>query len=271
MSFKGLGAFREEQQKKTETSESPFFKLTEKGQKALIRPLVELDEASLNFSEKNGVPLFTQEFANPQKFWLTIVDTREDEGNSVGWEMVAKYGWFKQKKEDLDPNKKQHANGKFNWNPNQFVYLPVLVKDKASDDPRVEVMRVKYRSGEFTALVEFAESEREYDDNGNSADPYKSITDRWWNYSRNREEGFAVRYNLTPKDPSDDVNVEDFEVPDLEQFVNRIPYGANGAEQHAFLQTATNTEMDESTVQSQDTQIVADSGEKSSAITQAKW
>jgi len=264
MPFEGLSGFREQQEKKT-VEESPFFKLTEKGQKALIRPLVELDKESINYSE-GRLPLFTQEFANPQKFWLSIEDTRTDEDQSVGWEMIAKYGWYVQDASKIDPKKKQHSDGKFNWNPQQFVYLPVLVKDKPSDDPRVEVMRVKYRGGEATTLIDYANSEREFDPDGNSSDPFKSITDRWWNYSRNNESGFAVRYNLSPKDASDDVNVLDFEVPDLSQFVKSIPYGADGSEQRAYLQVASNTEP-----QAEQAPIVADTGTSSSAITKANW
>ncbi len=232
MALKGLGGFKAKQEQKSSQSEDKFFRLKEKGQKAYIRPLVELDETSINYSEKNGVPLFTQEFTNPKKFWLTIEDTREDEGNCVGWDMVEKYGWYIS---DASKAKEgQHSDSKKNWNPNQFVYIPVLVKDRLDDEPRQEVMRVKFRGAEFKALQEFAEADREVDDEGNSTDPYASVTNRWWTYARNNEEGYGVRYSLQPRDPSDDVNVEDYEVPELDsdEFINKVPY----ANQKAFLQ-----------------------------------
>lgn len=262
MSFQGLGAFRQEQEAKNTTNESPFFRLTEKGQKVLIRPLVELDEHSINFSEKNGLPVYTQEYANPQKFWLSIVDTRKDEGACVGAEMVAKYGWYSTQP---DKEKGQHKDTKFNWNPKQWVYLPVLVKDSVGDDPRVEILRLGYRGDVAQALIDFAEADRDVDDDGNSDDPYGSITDRWWTYSRNHEEGYNVRYKLTPKDPSTDVNVEDFDVPDLEEHINRIPYGTDGSEQREFLQVATNTEPQIAQ------EIEAETPSVSPGISQAKW
>ena len=234
MGLKGLGGFKAKQEARSSQSDDKFFRLKEKGQKAYIRPLVELDETSINYSEKNGLPLFTQEFTNPEKFWLTIEDTRESEGNCVGWDMVNKYGWYVQ--DESKAKDGQHSDPKKNWNPNQFVYLPVLVKNTLDDEPRVEVMRVKYRGAEFTALREFAEADRVVDEDGNSDDPYASITNRWWTYARNNGEGYGVRYTVSPRDPSDDVNVEDYEVPDLEgdDYVNRPPY----TEQRAFLQIA---------------------------------
>lgn len=252
MSFSGLNAFR--QQQETRSTESKFYKPTQKGQKVQIRPLVELDESSLNYSAKNGTPLFTQEFSNPQKFWLTIVDTRPDEGQCVGWDMVNKYGWFKQ--DNPDVAKGQHNDGDFNWNPKRWVYIPVLVKESSDDEPRVEVVQLSFNGDAAQSLITFAEDVEE------EGGALRSITDRWWTYSRNNGEGFGVRYSITPKDPSDDVNVEDYEVPDLEEFVNRVPY----AEQAAFLQLHQNRERSDLSNEPAPAQPI-----QGSAIATANW
>lgn len=233
MSFEGLNAFRTKVESKG-TTEQKFYKPKEKGQKVLVRPLVELDSSSVNFSEKNGTATFAQEFQNPQKFWLSIIDTREDEGNSFGWEMVNKYGWYVQKDPKADKN--QHTDSKFNWNPKRWVYLPVLVKENADDEPRVEVLQLSYGGDVAQAIIGFAEDS---DEEG----VLRSITDRWWTYSRNNEEGFAVRYKITPKDATDDVNVEDYDVPNVkDDLLVHIPYGTDGSEQAKYLQVATNVE-----------------------------
>lgn len=259
MGFEGLSGFRAQQEAHKVQQDDTFYKLKEKNGKALIRPLVELDPTSINYVE-GRLPLYTQEFQNPQKFWLSVIDTRDDGEGSFGWDMVNKFGWFKQKDPDL--SKGQHSDKKFNWNPLQYVYLPVLVKDTPDGDERVEVMRLKYRGGEMTAFIEFAGADRVLDEDGNSSDPYASITDRWWTYTRNGGEGWDIRYNAVPRDPSDDVKVTDYDYPDLEQFVNRVPY----AEQEAFLQVATNPvkERDDATAAAPQQQM-------ESAVQSAKW
>lgn len=230
MAFEGLGAFRAKQDAPAQ-QEHKFYKPTEKGQRVLVRPLVELDKNSVNFSEKNGVATYTQEFQNPQKFWLSIIDTRDDEGACVGWDMVKKYGWYKAQNPDFE--KGQHSDSKFNWNPKRWVYIPALVKDEPGDEPRVEVLQLSFNGDVAQALIAFAEDAEE-------PGTLRSITDRWWTYARNNAEGFNVRYTITPKDPSDDVNVEDYEVPNVNELLNHIPY----AEQAAFLQIASNQERD---------------------------
>ncbi len=259
MAFEGLNAFRQEQESKG-TTEQKFYKPKNKGQKVQVRPLVELDTSSVNFSEKNGLATYTQEFQNPQKFYLSIIDTRKDEGASFGWEMVNKYGWYVQKDPKADKN--QHTDLKFNWNPKRWVYLPVLVKESADDEPRVEVLQLSYGGDVAQALISFAE---DADEEGT----LRSITDRWWTYSRNNEEGFAVRYSITPKDATDDVNVEDYDVPNVrEDLLTYIPYGTDGSEQAKFLQVQTNTERPDFLSAAP---AAAPSGAPASAVATANW
>ena len=258
MSFDGLNAFRTKQESKG-TSEQKFYKPKEKGQKVQIRPLVELDSSSINFSEKNGTATFAQEFQNPQKFWLSIIDTRDDEGSSFGWEMVAKYGWYKAENPDVE--KGQHSDSKFNWNPKKWVYIPALVKENPDDEPRVEVLQLSYHGDAAQALISFAESA---DEEGT----LRSITDRWWTYSRNGGEGFGVKYAITPRDPSDDVNVEDYDVPNVkEDLLVNIPYGADGSEQAKYLQVASNVERGAAPSAA----APESAPELTSAVAQAKW
>lgn len=254
MAFDGLSAFRAKQESHASSKqEQKFYKPTGKGQKVLVRPLVELDNASLGFNPKNGTATFSQEFQNPQKYWLSIVDTRDAEGACVGWDMVTKYGWYKAN--DPDREKGQHSDPKFNWNPKRWVYIPALVKENPEDEPRVEILQLAYNGDVAQAFISFAE-DSEVDGQ------FRSITDRWWTYARNNGEGFAVRYTITPKDPSTDVDVSDYDVPDLGDILNNVPY----AEQAAFLQIASNEERNAAPVEA----AVAPA-QVQSAVATANW
>jgi hypothetical protein len=52
-----------------------------------------------------------------------------------------------------------------------------------------------------------------------------SIVDRQFKYSRKGSGQYDTVYSLTPLDRNDDLpDVTEYEVPDLNQFVNHIPY-----------------------------------------------
>lgn len=217
----GLKAFKQQQEDRKNNSGSPFFK-PEKGQKVRIRPLVELDEDGKNYSEDRGHAYFTTEFANPQKFWLSVVEHPDDDGN-VGRDLMRKFGWYKQK--DADTSKNQHSDRDKNWNPKQRFYLPVVVDRLDGSEPTVEVLQLAYGDRAPAApLVSFYESR-------------ETITDRWWDYSRNEGDGMDTKYSFVPDDPSD-FDFDKYEVPDTTKppYTFHLPY----EEQAAHLQVNLN-------------------------------
>lgn len=222
MGLTGLAGFKQQEEARTVKYESPFFKLGP-GEKVKIRPLVELDEESKNYSKRNGTANFVREYTNPVKFWLKVTDTYGTEGKSVGHEMVQRFGWYAQNPK-ADSN--QHNDRKRKWNPTIRFYLPVLVDRLDGTDPTVEVLQNTYgEKSPSQALVDFYEAKG-------------SITDRWWTYSRNGKQGVKqemtdVVYKFVPDDPSK-FDVESVEVPNVfdEPYVFNVPYD----EQYDFLQ-----------------------------------
>ena len=211
MSIQGLSGFKKSQ----ESRGAKFFK-PKPDTKVKIRPLAELDFDAKNYSQKNGLALFTTEYQHPDNFRLSFVDTFDTEGRSVGKEMADKYGW-KQPDPEKEPEK---AAAWQNWRPKQRLYLPVLLLDGDNGEEVVVLqLGIGPKQVQYNALVECHEN------NG-------SITDRVWVYGRKGDGQYNTVYSLAPLDRDDKLpDVEDYEVPDLEQFVNHVPY----AQQRAYL------------------------------------
>lgn len=238
MGLQGLNKYKEKvaaREAAKEQNSSPFFKL-EPGQSVRVRPLAELSDESPNYIEKNGTANFVTEYVNPVKFWLSVVDTFDpEEGvSSVGREMTQRFGWYAQKP---NPERNQHSDKTKNWNPKDRWYLPVLVDRLDGEKPTVEVLQMTHGEKSWSqAFIDFYESKG-------------SITDRWWDWSRNNADTKKgakmsdVKYTLTPDDKSK-LDLTKYEVPDIDDapYVNHVPY----EEQHEFLQIdATYPSQDE--------------------------
>lgn len=227
MGFNGLKQFKEREAARATSNESVYFKL-EQGQKVRLRPLVELDDEGTNFDPKKGTANFVTEYANPVKFWLSSVYDPEVDENHVGRDMVRKYGWYKQDNPDAEKN--QHNDKTKNWNPKNRFYLPVVVDRLDGSDLTVEVLQLTYGPRSYSqAFVDFHEAKG-------------SITDRWWDFSRNGKPGqkqqvHEVDYKLIPDDPSD-FDDSEFEIPDVTDapYVNHVPYESQ-AEFYQLAQT----------------------------------
>lgn len=220
----GLSAFQQQEEKRSERNESPYFKL-EPGQKVKIRPLVELDENADNFDPERKTANFVKEYVNPVKFWLSITDTYHTEGQCVGFEMTKRFGWFKGNGELKEG---QHSDKTKNWNPKQRFYLPVVVDRLDGSDLTVEVLQLTY--GERSWAWRFIEQHN----------AKNTIMDRWFIWGRNDVEPGKngkkvadVAYTLVPDDPSE-FDVSEFELPDVfdAPYVNNVPYD----QQYDFLQ-----------------------------------
>lgn len=211
MAIGGLSGYRKSQ----ESQASKFFK-PKPDQKVKIRPLTELDFDARNYSEKNGLALFVKEYQHPNQYRLSFVDTMATEGACVGQELANEYGW---KQPDKDEDPEGHAAWK-NWRPKERVYLPVLLDDGENPESIVVLqLGMGPKQAQWNALEEC------HNNNG-------SIVDRWWVYSRKGSGQYDTTYSLSPLDRDDDLpEASQYDVPDLEQFVNRIPY----ADQRRYL------------------------------------
>jgi hypothetical protein len=259
MGLQGLSKFKQkEEARKNKTFDSPFFTL-EPGQKVRIRPLAEPDEDSPNYDEKIGTANFVTEFENPRRYWLRIVDTRDDEEGttSVGWEMIRKLGWYSK---EPDPTKNQHDDRKKNWNPKNRWYLPVVVDD-GEQEPYVSVLQMTHGEKSWSqAFLDYFETKG-------------SITDRWWDFERNNADPkkvhfSKVKYTLTPDDKSK-LDTSKFEIPNVDDapYVNNVPY----EDQAEFLQIDETFPELNGNAQSEDREPALAGASTSSAADDENW
>lgn len=215
---KGLRAHRESQEQKTK-----FFKLKD-GEKVFIRPLVELDDDAKNFNPSQGLALFTKEWQNPEDFTRQIVDTMDEEGACVGQELLRKFGWNGDQNGGRGPkivNGKEFP-GPDTWRPKDYMYLPCVVrtdKDSAEDE---KVIVFKFNMAPKAVQGPFFEEQH----NNN-----KTITDRWYAYSRSGEGQYDTNYKVAALDPTpkDKFDPSAYEMPDLEAQTPYVEYSKQRA------------------------------------------
>lgn len=176
-----------------------WFKLPKSGNEALVRFLQELDSDSENYSAKNDIGFIAVEHSNPNDFRRKALCTYDSEGACVGCEINKKLY-------ETDP---EYKGG---WKQKERLYINVLVKDSPDAEPSVKVLSQGTSDKQITpALLEFAVESG-------------SITNRWFKVKRKGSEFNDTSYLLTSRDKDDDVNVEDYELYDLEKAVRNVPY-----------------------------------------------
>lgn len=149
--------------------------------------LQEIDEDSPNYSEKNGLALFSIQHSNPDN-WRKTAACTADEGSCYGCEK----GWKKK----------------------IVFYVNVLV-DNGSDEPYVAIWNRGLGKGSVAQeLLNMAADE----DFGNS------ITDKNFKFSRTGTTKDDTTYALSVLPKPHDKNVEDYELFDLEQYIFTVPY-----------------------------------------------
>lgn len=190
----------EAQRKERERPRTNFFRIDDK-QSVDIVFLQELDPDSENYSEKNDLGFLAVEHSNPHDFRRKALCSMEDEGACYGCEKH-KSGY--QDDEDY----------KGGWKTKTRLYINVLVND-GKEEPYVAVLQQSTSGQSITpTLIEYA------GDDG-------TITDKWFSIKRNGEKT-DTSYTLRGK-KAHDLNVEDYELFDLEQVVRQIPYAMQEA------------------------------------------
>lgn len=171
-----------------------WFKLADK-QAVKVVFLQELDEDAKNFSKKNGLGFLAVEHANPKDFKRKALCSIDEEGACWACEQHAK-DW------------------KAGWKQKTRLYINALV-DNGKDEPFVVVLSQGNGPKSITpSLIEYA--------------GVGSITDKWYKIKRNGAGLSDTSYLMLPMEEHD-VNVEDYELFDLDKVVRTVPYAQQEA------------------------------------------
>jgi hypothetical protein len=186
-----------------------WFKLNDKESVKVVF-LQELDPDSENYSQKNDLGILAVEHVNPDNFRNKALCTIDDEGQCFGCE--------------------QHQKDfKAGWKQKNRLYINVLV-DNGTDDPYVAVLSQGNGPKSVTpALIE-------------QATEMGSISDRWMKIKRNGAGLSDTSYVLTPL-KEHGLNVEDYDLYDLDKVVRHVPYAEQEA--HYFANTGVKEEPSE--------------------------
>lgn len=190
--------------------QAKWFKLLDK-HAATVVPLQELDEGNPGYSEKNGLGVLAVEHVHPKNYRNKAVCSLDDEGRCYGCEMNAKFP-------------------RTGWNQKTKLYLNVLF-DNGVDDPEVRVLSSGLGKGQVApSLIEFLKDIEE-------GDPVPSLTQTKFRIKRSGSGLSDTSYTVLPKGPSK-VNVENYELYDIDKVLRQIPYG----EQEAHYNRGINQE-----------------------------
>jgi len=171
--------------------------------------LQELDESSDRYSEKNGLGFLAQEHNNPSKaeFFKRVVCTNDEEHDFECWGCEKnRLEWSK----STDQNK---YNG--GWGVKTNLYINALVR-RADGTEEVVVLQRKRSDQSFVDdLIDMA------GDDG-------FISNRLFTLAR-KGTGFKTKYVLTHKDEDAGVDVESYELFDLNNVIREVPYAQQAA------------------------------------------
>lgn len=172
-----------------------WFKLGDK-QASKVLFLQELDADSPNFSKKNDLGFLAVEHVNPKNWRRKAVCSIDDEGACYGCEQHSK-DW------------------KAGWKQKTRLYINVLV-DNGDDEPFVAVLSQGNGPKSVTpSLIE-------------QAGEIGTITDKWFKIKRTGAGATDTSYLLTPLG-AHTLNVEDYELFELENALREIPYSLQEA------------------------------------------
>lgn len=172
-----------------------WFKIQDK-QAVKVVFLQELDEDAKNYSKKNGLGFLAVEHSNPANFRRKALCTIDEEGACYGCEQ-------------------HNKDYKAKWGQKSKLYVNVLVFE-GDEDPYVAVLSQGNGPKSVTPHVIEQASE------------IGTITDKFFKIKRTGSGPRDTTYLLTPLGEHD-VNVEDYELFDLDNVVREVPY----AEQEA--------------------------------------
>lgn len=145
--------------------------------------LQEIDEGSPNYSEKNGLALFSLQHSNPDN-WRKTAACTIDEGECYGC-----------------------AQG---WRQKIVLYVNVLHLDDESGEPVVKIWSRGLGKGSVAQNLLDMAADEDYDN---------SITDKTFKFSRSGTTKDDTTYTLANMGKAHGLNVEDYDLFDLEQYV----------------------------------------------------
>lgn len=196
--LKSINAHIEAEDAKFSGSDGPatkWFKLADK-QSVKVVFLQELDPDSENYSQKNDLGFLAVEHVNPKNWRRKAVCTIGSEGACYGCE-------------------EHQKDWKAGWKQKTRMYINVLVDD-GQNEPYVAVLSQGNGPKSITpTLIEYA------GDDG-------TISDRWFTIKRTGAGATDTSYTLRAG-KEHDLNVEDYELIDLEKVLRQIPYAQQEA------------------------------------------
>lgn len=144
--------------------------------------LQEIDEGSPNYSAKNGLAIFSLQHSNPEN-WQKSAKCTADEGDCYGCSR--------------------------NWKQKIVFYVNVLVDD-GKKEPYVAIWSRGLGKGSVAQTLVNMASDEDYD---------FSITDKHFKFIRTGTTKDDTTYSLDVLPKAHNLNVEDYELFDLEQYV----------------------------------------------------
>ena len=180
-----------------DSNPTKWFKLNDK-QSVKVVFLQELDPDSENFSQKNDLGFLAVEHVNPKNWRRKAVCSMDDEGACYGCEQHRK-DW------------------KAGWKPKTRLYINVLVDD-GTNEPYVAVLSQGNGPKSITpTLIEYAGDDGTITDKQFTIKRSGMLTDTSYTLRAGKEHG---------------LNVEDYELFDLERVLRQIPYDQQAAHYH---------------------------------------
>jgi len=186
-----IQAYLDEQEKKfaDRGPKTDFFSLKD-GDAAKFVFLQEIDKASPNYSEKNGLAQFAVEHQHPENFRTHAVCSKAVEGECYGCE--------------------QHQKDfKAGWGPKQNLYVNIAVDTPDGFKVMVMSQSVNKKANIGPAILEQARE-------------LGTITDRYFKIKRTGSGRYDTTYTFTPL-KEHELDVEGFELFDLKNNVLRSP------------------------------------------------
>lgn len=182
-----------------DSTPTKWFKLADK-QSVKVVFLQELDPDSPNFSEKNDLGFLAVEHVNPKNWRRKAVCTIDEEGACYGCEQHRK-DW------------------KAGWKQKTRLYINVLVDEGGNTEPYVAVLSQGNGPKSITpTLIEEA---------GDG-----SISTAWYNIKRTGAGATDTSYTLRGGKEAHGLDVESYELFDLEKVLRQIPYAEQAAHYH---------------------------------------
>lgn len=176
-----------------------WFKLVDK-QSVKVVFLQELDQDSDGYSEKNGLGFLAVEHVNPKNWRRKAVCSMDDEGACYGCEQ----------------HRKDYKAG---WKQKTRLYINVLVDEGGGKEPYVAVLSQGNGPKSITpVLIEEA---------GDG-----SITGTWYTIKRTGSGSTDTSYTLRGGKEKHGLDIESYELFDLEKTLRQIPYAEQAAHYH---------------------------------------